>query len=56
MSASLSSSITFKRLCDVFEKVIKARSSEKSKILREFIVLCQKEGAKLKENDPNAVR
>lgn len=55
MSASLSSSIAFKMLCDVFEKVVKARSSEKTEILREFIVRCQKEGAKLKEDDPNAV-
>ncbi|XP_035724247.1 DNA ligase 4-like [Vespa mandarinia] len=54
MSVSLASKITFKRLCDVLEKVIKARASEKIKILKEFILQCKKEGGKLKKDDSNA--
>lgn len=55
MSVSLSSRITFKKLCDVLEKVIKARASGKLEILQEFIMQCQREGVKLKEDNPDAV-
>ncbi|XP_043485981.1 DNA ligase 4-like isoform X2 [Polistes fuscatus] len=54
MSVSLSSRIKFKQLCEVLERIIKACASDKLKILQEFIQQYQKDGAKLKEENPNA--
>ncbi|KAK2580191.1 hypothetical protein KPH14_012455 [Odynerus spinipes] len=53
MSVTLSSRIKFKRLCDVLEKVVKERGSGKLNILKEFLVQCQKEGVKLKNENPD---
>lgn len=54
MSVTLSSRIKFRRLCDVLERIVKENGPGKSKILKEFIVQCQKEGAKLKEENADA--
>ncbi|KAI4490315.1 hypothetical protein M0802_010692 [Mischocyttarus mexicanus] len=54
MNVSLSSRIKFKQLCEVLEKIIIARASEKLKILQEFIQQYQEDGVKLKEENPNA--